>query len=74
MVLPTFGKLSSVLTPSPPTAGPQEKGPALKSINIHLAVYTQHSVNNTQLNDAVLEFIQCLYLFAPIHVSVRHSA
>lgn len=36
MVFSTFGKLSSVRTPSPPTAGPHEKGPAVKSINAHL--------------------------------------
>lgn len=35
-VFPIFGRLSSVRTPSPPTAGPQENGPALKSINAHL--------------------------------------
>ena len=32
----TFGKLFSVRTPSPPTAGPQENGPAVKSMNAHL--------------------------------------
>lgn len=36
MVFPTFGKLSSVRTPSPPTEGPHEKGPAVKSMNAHL--------------------------------------
>lgn len=36
MVFSTFGKLSSVRTPSPPTAGPHEKGPAVKSIKAHL--------------------------------------
>lgn len=36
IVLFTFGKLISVRTPSPPTAGPHEKGPAVKSINAHL--------------------------------------
>jgi len=36
IVLSTFGKLASVRTPSPPTAGPHEKGPALKSIKAHL--------------------------------------
>lgn len=36
IVLSTFGKLSSVRTPSPPTAGPQENGPELKSMNAHL--------------------------------------
>ena len=39
MVFSTLGKLSSVRTPSPPTAGPHEKGPALKSINAHLIPY-----------------------------------
>lgn len=36
IVFSTFGKLSSVRTPSPPTAGPQENGPELKSMNAHL--------------------------------------
>lgn len=36
MVFPTFGKLSSVRTPFPPTEGPHEKGPAVKSMNAHL--------------------------------------
>lgn len=36
MVLVTLGKLWSVRTPSPPTAAPQEKGPAVKSMNAHL--------------------------------------
>ena len=36
IVFSTFGKLNSVRTPSPPTAGPHDQGPALKSINAHL--------------------------------------
>jgi len=40
----TLGKLASVRTPSPPTAGPHVKGPALKSINAHL-VKTLANVN-----------------------------
>lgn len=36
IVFCTLGELSSVRTPSPPTAGPHEKGPALKSIKAHL--------------------------------------
>jgi hypothetical protein len=34
--LSTEGRVCSVFTPTPPTDGPQENGPALKSTNAHL--------------------------------------
>lgn len=55
IVFPTFGKLNSVRTPSPPTAGPHEKGPAVKSINAHL----RHSFN---INHSVCLIKVCKHL------------
>lgn len=73
IVLSTFGKLASVRTPSPPTAGPHEKGPALKSMKAHLL----QNMNECKWKE-VYVFAYALQdklnLSFPIHVSVRHSA
>lgn len=68
MVLVTFGKLHSVRTPSPPTAGPHVNGPAVRSINANLAEYIQQGT--TYYKFSLLIYNIYLYISSNIRVKM----